>query len=156
MKIFFWAIGKPHESLVKQGVEEFSKRIQFYYKLDWEIIPGIKEASTLDPSALKKREAELVLTRVQKNDYLVALDERGTQISSVGLAEFIQKQANSGTRRLIFLIGGAYGLDESVLKVAHFTWSLSLLVFPHQLVRLLLAEQVYRACTIQKNEKYHH
>jgi 23S rRNA (pseudouridine1915-N3)-methyltransferase len=86
----------------------------------------------------------------------VALEERGKQLSSEGLASFIQSRANESARNLVFLIGGAYGLDEVVLKRAQFKWSLSELVFPHQLVRLILAEQVYRACTILKNEKYHH
>ena len=85
-----------------------------------------------------------------------ALDERGKMISSENLAELIEKRTGEGCKRLIFLIGGAYGLDESILQKAHFRWSLSKLVFPHQLVRLILAEQVYRACTILRNEKYHH
>ena len=77
-------------------------------------------------------------------------------MSSEGLANFIQARANESTKQLVFLIGGAYGIDESVLKRADYTWSLSPLVFPHQLVRLILAEQIYRACTILRNEKYHH
>ena len=80
----------------------------------------------------------------------------GKQLSSEGLAEFIGGRANESVRRLIFLIGGAYGIDESVLKIAQFKWSLSNLTFPHQLVRLILVEQLYRAFTILRNEKYHH
>jgi 23S rRNA (pseudouridine1915-N3)-methyltransferase len=86
----------------------------------------------------------------------VVLDERGKQMSSEGLSVFIQARANESTRQLIFLIGGAFGIDETVWQRANYKWSLSQLVFPHQLVRLILAEQVYRACTILKNEKYHH
>jgi 23S rRNA (pseudouridine1915-N3)-methyltransferase len=86
----------------------------------------------------------------------VALEERGKQINSVALADLLQARANESTRQLIFLIGGAYGLDEAILQRANYKWSLSTLVFPHQLVRLILSEQVYRACTILKNEKYHH
>ncbi|HKO79808.1 MAG TPA: 23S rRNA (pseudouridine(1915)-N(3))-methyltransferase RlmH, partial [Chitinophagaceae bacterium] len=98
----------------------------------------------------------LILQWLNKDDYLVVLDERGKQLSSEGLAEFIQARANESTKKLIFLIGGAFGVDEAILKRADYKWSLSHLVFPHQLVRLILAEQVYRACTILKNEKYHH
>jgi 23S rRNA (pseudouridine1915-N3)-methyltransferase len=105
---------------------------------------------------LKKKEGETILSWLSKDDYLIALDERGKSLSSPGLAEFIQKRGNESTKNLVFLIGGAFGLDEAVLKRANFQWSLSSLVFPHQLVRLILAEQVYRACTILKNEKYHH
>jgi 23S rRNA (pseudouridine1915-N3)-methyltransferase len=86
----------------------------------------------------------------------VALDERGKQMSSEALAAFIQSRANESKKNIIFLIGGAYGIDEAVLKRADYRWSLSQLTFPHQLVRLILAEQVYRACSILKNEKYHH
>lgn len=93
---------------------------------------------------------------VGKDDYLVALDERGKQLSSKKLADFIQARANESTRKIVFLIGGAYGLDEAVLKRANYKWSLSELTFPHQLVRLILAEQIYRACSIIRNEKYHH
>jgi 23S rRNA (pseudouridine1915-N3)-methyltransferase len=81
---------------------------------------------------------------------------RAKQLSSEGLADFIQTKANGGKKNLVFLIGGAYGVDDVVFERANFKWSLSQLVFPHQLVRLILAEQVYRACTIIRNEKYHH
>ena len=105
---------------------------------------------------LKKKEGDIILDWIGKEDYLVVLDERGKQLSSEGLANFIQARANTRTKQLVFLIGGAFGIDDAVIKRADFTWSLSPLVFPHQLVRLILAEQVYRACTILKNEKYHH
>ena len=88
--------------------------------------------------------------------YLIALDENGKQWNSPELAGFIQQKANESAKNIIFLIGGAYGLHESILKRCNNKWSLSKLVFPHQLVRLILAEQVYRACTIIRNEKYHH
>lgn len=105
---------------------------------------------------LKKKEGETILKFLEKGDYLVALDERGRQMSSEGLAEFIGKRSNESVKNLVFLIGGAFGLDEAVLQRADYRWSLSPLVFPHQLVRLILAEQVYRACSILRNEKYHH
>jgi len=87
---------------------------------------------------------------------LVLLDERGQTFTSPKLASFIQQRANESTRKIVFLIGGAFGVDETVFTRANFFWSLSPLVFPHMLVRLILAEQVYRACTILRNEKYHH
>jgi len=86
----------------------------------------------------------------------VALDEKGKQLSSQELAQFIQSRANESIKNLVFLIGGAYGIDEIVLKRCNHKWSLSQLTFPHQLVRLILAEQLYRACSILRNEKYHH
>lgn len=104
----------------------------------------------------KSKEAALILQNIKKDDYLIALDEKGQMLSSPQLASWIQSKADERVKQIIFLIGGAYGLHESVLQRANFIWSLSPLTFPHQLVRLILVEQVYRACTIIKNEKYHH
>ena len=156
MKIHFWSVGKQHEAYVKAGVDEFTKRISNYYPVEWTILPMPKNAGILSEPDLKRKEGELILNNLQKDDYLVALDERGKQISSEGLAELIMKRGNESVKNLVFLIGGAYGIDEAVMKRANYKWSLSQLVFPHQLVRLILAEQVYRACSINRNEKYHH
>jgi len=156
MRISFWTIGKDHESYVKNGIETFSKRINNYFRLDWEIIPPLKHAGKMSVDEIKKNEGEIILAKIQKDDFLIALDERGVQLSSEGLARQVQHCANNSAKRAVFLIGGAFGIHDAVLKRADFKWSLSKLVFPHQLVRLILAEQVYRACTILKNEKYHH
>ena len=156
MKIYFWSIGKNNESYIKEGVEDFTKRISKYYPVEWKIIPLPKNAAMMSEMDLKKKEGEIVLESLNKDDYLVALDERGKQFTSEVLADFIMKRSNESVKNLVFLIGGAFGLDEAVLKRSNYRWSLSHLTFPHQLVRLLLAEQVYRACTILRNEKYHH
>jgi 23S rRNA (pseudouridine1915-N3)-methyltransferase len=156
MKIHCWSIGKNHEPYVKAGVDDFTHRISRYYPVQWSIIPTPKNAGMLSEMDLKKKEGETILEWLNKEDYLVVLDERGKHLTSEGLAEFIQTRANDSIKNLVFLIGGIYGVDEAVLKRANFTWSLSQLVFPHQLVRLILAEQLYRACTILRNEKYHH
>jgi 23S rRNA (pseudouridine1915-N3)-methyltransferase len=156
MKFQFWSIGKNNELYVKSGVEDFTKRISNYFKVEWNIIPVPKNAGMMSEQDLKKKEGEMIMQWLDKEDYLVVLDERGKQLTSEGLADFIQTKANESTKKIIFLIGGAFGIDDTVLKRANFKWSLSQLVFPHQLVRLVLAEQVYRACTILKNEKYHH
>ena len=156
MKIQFWSIGKAHEAYVKAGIESFSKRIAHYYPVEWVILPVPRNAGMLSEMDLRKKEGETVLSWLQKGDYLVALDEKGKILNSVELAALLQQRSNESIKRLIFLIGGAYGLDESVLKKADFKWSLSKLTFPHQLVRLILTEQIYRACSINRNEKYHH
>ncbi len=156
MKISFWSVGKANDTYIKEGVEEFTRRISRYFKVEWKIIPVPKNAATLSETDLKKKEGEIIFSYLAKEDYLIALEERGKQMSSEGLASFLQARANESTKQIIFLIGGAYGIDETVLKRADYKWSLSQLVFPHQLVRLILAEQVYRACTILRNEKYHH
>src|SRR6266498_2498067 len=130
MKIQFWSIGKNNEPYVKEGIEDFTQRISKYYPVDWTIIPVPKNAGMMSEMDLKK------------DDYLVALDGIGKEMSSEKLSEFIQARANESIKTLVFIIGGAFGLDEAILKKANYTWSLSQLTFPHQLVRLILAEQV--------------
>lgn len=156
MKIQFWSVGKAHEPYVKAGVEDFTRRINNYFNTDWHMIAPPRNAAALSEPELKKAEAALVLQQLQKDDHLVLLDERGKSLSSPELAQWMQQRANESTRRLVFLIGGAFGVDDAVMKRANLSWSLSRLVFPHMLVRLILSEQVYRACTILRNEKYHH
>jgi 23S rRNA (pseudouridine1915-N3)-methyltransferase len=156
MKIRLMSVGKNHEPYIKDGVEDFTKRISKYHHAEWMIIAPVKNAARLSEKELKKKEAESILQSLDKEDYLVALDEKGKQLSSEGLAQFIQARANESTRNLVFLIGGAFGMDEDLLNKASYKWSLSALTFPHQLVRLILAEQLYRACSILRNEKYHH
>ncbi len=156
MKILFWTIGKNHEPYVKEGIELFTKRISNYYPVEWNIIATAKNAASLSETDLKKKEGDILTGLLQKDDYLVLLDESGKQLSSEELAGFIQLRANESIKNIVFLIGGAYGVSEAVKQRANYQWSLSKLVFPHQLVRLILAEQVYRACSINRNEKYHH
>jgi 23S rRNA (pseudouridine1915-N3)-methyltransferase len=153
MKIILCTIGKAHEKYVKDGVDNFTKRIGRYFPVEWKLIAPSKQT---EEAAMKREEGAAALSLLGKDDYLVALDERGKQMTSVQLSGFVQQRANESTKQMIFLIGGAYGLDEAVLQRAQYKWSLSLLTLPHQLVRLVLAEQVYRACTILRNEKYHH
>lgn len=155
MKINLWSVGKLHEPHIKDGVEIFTNRISHYNPVEWKILPSPAHG-TLNEEQVRKAEAVLVLISLKKNDVLITLDERGKQWTSIELAGFIQQKANEGSKNLIFLIGGAYGIHESVFSRSVFKWSLSKLVFPHQLVRLILAEQIYRACTIIRNEKYHH
>ena len=156
MKIVLCSVGKPHEAYIKQGVEDFTKRINNYFATEWLLVPPLKNAASLPEAELKKMEAKLVLQLLQQDDFLILLDERGKQITSPQLAQLLQQKANESCKRIVFLIGGAYGVDEAVLKRANYVLSLSQMVFPHMLVRLILAEQVYRACTILRNEKYHH
>ena len=156
MKIQFWSVGKAHEPYVKEGIDAFTKRIGHYFTADWQIIASPKNAAALSAADLKIKEGEIILNNLKKEDYLVLLDERGKQFNSEGLAAFIQQRANESEKCIVFLIGGAFGVSDTVMRRANFIWSLSPLVFPHQLVRLILAEQVYRACTINRNEKYHH
>jgi 23S rRNA (pseudouridine1915-N3)-methyltransferase len=156
VKINFWSVGKANEAYVKDGIEIFTKRIAHYYTIEWKLIPSPKNAANFSKENLKKGESEIILTLLKQDDILIVLDEKGKQLTSEQMAELIQANANKSVKNLVFLIGGAYGVDEKVIKRANHVWSLSKLVFPHQLVRLILAEQIYRSCTILRNEKYHH
>lgn len=156
MKFSFWSVGKIHEPYVKAGIEDFTQRIQKYFPVEWNTISPPRNAGALTEEVLKKQEANTIFQQLSKEDCLILLDERGKQFNSPELAILIQHKANSSIKKIVFLIGGAYGIHASVMQRADVTWSLSKLVFPHMLVRLILAEQVYRACTILRNEKYHH
>lgn len=156
MKLQFWAIGRDHESYVSEGIGDFTRRITNYFPVSWKIFPVPKNSGLLTQEDLKKKEGELILKNLSPTDFLTVLDERGKMIDSMKLAGMLQSRANESARNCIFLIGGAFGVDDSIRERSNFTWSLSPLTFPHQLVRLILAEQVYRACTILRNEKYHH
>jgi 23S rRNA (pseudouridine1915-N3)-methyltransferase len=156
MKLSLWTIGKANESYVKEGITEFTKRISRYFPVEWNIIPVPKNAAMMSEMDLRKKEAEIVLQWLKPDDYLVSLDERGRSFTSESLSGFLSDRAMDSTKNIVFLIGGAFGLDDTIIKRSKLTWSLSSLTFPHQLVRLILAEQLYRACTILHNEKYHH
>src|SRR6476620_705963 len=156
MKIVLCSVGKPHEAYIKPGVDDFTKRINNYFATEWLLVPPPKNAASLPEAELKKMEAKPVLQLLQQEDFLILLDERGKQITSPQLAQLLQQKANESCKRIVCLIGGAYGVDEAVFKRANYVLSLSQMVFPHMLVRLILTEQVYRACTILRNEKYHH
>lgn len=153
MKIQFWAIGKNNEPHFNDAIELFTSRIKHYFPVEWKIFSSPKIA---DHGLLKTAEGKILLQAASSGDFLVALDEFGKQMTSSEFATFIEKQSFKSTKNLVFIIGGAYGLDTEFLARCDFKWSLSKLTFPHQLVRVLLAEQTYRACTILRGEKYHH
>ncbi len=156
MKIQLWSIGKTHEPYIKPGIELYSKRVSHYFPLEWKLISPRKDAASLSLDERRKAEGEIILRLLHSSDILVALDAKGKQVTAEDIACFLEQKSIESVKTIIFLIGGAYGLDQSVINRANLLWSLSKMVFPHQLVRLILTEQIYRACTIIKNEKYHH
>jgi 23S rRNA (pseudouridine1915-N3)-methyltransferase len=156
MKIHLCSIGKTHDTLLRSAIENFTLRVSRYCDIEWKIIPPPKNAGMLNEKDLKKKEGEIILSSLDKNDWLVVLDEGGKEFTSQSLAGFIEARKNDSIKNLVFLIGGAYGLEDTVLKRANHKWAISKLTFPHQLVRLMLIEQIYRSFTILNNEKYHH
>jgi 23S rRNA (pseudouridine1915-N3)-methyltransferase len=156
MKLIFWSIGGKHDSNFLKAIEDYSSRINHYFGCEWKLLALPKNAATMDLEAQKNAESFMLLKSLDPVDYVILLDERGKMISSPDLASIIEQRAVNGAKRIHFVIGGAFGVNDAVRHRADLVWQLSKLVFPHQLVRLILVEQVYRACTILKGEKYHH
>ena len=156
MKIQLIVVGKTNQDFVKQGLDEFCKRLEHYFPFELEIIPDIKNTKNLSVEQQKTKEGELILQSFQAGDCIVLLDERGKEFTSVQFAQFIDKKANTGLKRIVFVIGGAYGFSSAVYDAANEKIALSKMTFPHQLIRLIFVEQLYRAMTILHNEPYHH
>lgn len=155
MKIEFWTIGKTNETYLKEGMAIFEKRIKRYLKLESVLITDVKNAKNLKSQQVKQKEGEKILTKIQNGDFLILLDEKGKQFTSVKFAKFIEKQLHQSHHRIIFLVGGAYGFSEAVYTRANYKIALSEMTFSHQMVRLFFLEQFYRAMTILRNEPYH-
>jgi len=149
-------VGSTDKKYLIEGIEDYQKRLIHYLPFDIKVIPDIKNSRHLTADQQKEKEGKALLDQVSPGDELVLLDVDGTEFSSPGFAGWIEKRMLSGTRQIIFVIGGPYGFSDSVYKRADSKMSLSRLTFPHQLVRLLFVEQLYRAMTIIKGEPYHH
>lgn len=155
MKVELWAIGKTNERYLEEGIDIYLKRLKHYLKFELRILPDIKKAGKLQPGQLKEKEGELVLKALQAGDCLVLLDERGKRLTSPAFAKFINHNIQLSHRRIVFLIGGAFGFPEFLYQKANHKISLSDMTFSHQMIRLFMAEQIYRAMTILNNEPYH-
>lgn len=156
MKIVFLVIGKTDESYLDTGILKYIKRLEHYVPFEMKIIPDIKNRKTLTEEQQKKAEGELILSNINIGDDLVLLDENGKTFSSVAFSQWIEKQMNIGSKRMVFVVGGPYGFSKEVYAKAKFKISLSEMTFSHQMIRLIFVEQLYRAFTIIKGEPYHH
>ncbi|MDD2385589.1 MAG: 23S rRNA (pseudouridine(1915)-N(3))-methyltransferase RlmH [Bacteroidales bacterium] len=156
MNIQLLVIGKTDKTHIKTGIEEYVKRINRYCKFEIKIIKDIKNSKKMSESVQKKLEGEKIIAEVSTSDQMVLLDEKGKQTNSKDFAVFLNKTLVSGAKNLIFVIGGPYGFSEEVYKRANAKISLSKMTFSHQLVRIIFAEQLYRAFSILNNEPYHH
>ncbi|PHN92502.1 23S rRNA (pseudouridine(1915)-N(3))-methyltransferase RlmH [Maribacter sp. 6B07] len=156
MTIKLLAIGKTDNGQLQELIEVYEKRLQHYVNFEIDIIPDLKKTKNLSEDQQKEKEGELILKKLAPTDVLVLFDEKGKQFSSVEFSQYLQKKMNSGIKQLVFLIGGPYGFSNAVYAKASGKISLSKMTFSHQMVRLFITEQVYRAFTILKNEPYHH
>jgi len=156
MKIKLLAIGKTDDKNLTVLFQNYEKRLRHYIKFEFQVIPDLKNARNLSEKEQKEKEGTLILNKIKPGDQLILLDERGEQYRSVDFSKFLQKKMNSGVKQIVFVIGGPYGFSEEVYRKAQGKVSFSKMTFSHQMFRLLVVEQIYRAFTILRNEPYHH
>lgn len=156
MRILLLQIDKTQDSYLAEGIEIYNRRLKNYASFETITIHVPKQVRQRSMAEQKTEEAKLILNQLTMEDQLVLLDERGKEHSSVEFSKFISQKQNASTKRLIFLIGGPFGFDQKIYDRANSKLSLSKLTFSHQMVRLFFVEQLYRAFTILKGEKYHH
>jgi 23S rRNA (pseudouridine1915-N3)-methyltransferase len=155
VKITILCIGKTNTAYLKEGISIYLDRLKHYARLEYRELPDVSSKG-LTPDQLKQKEGELLFKTLKLEDHVLLLDERGEEFSSRKFAAFIQKKLNTGAKSLVLIIGGAFGFSEEIYARANGKISLSQMTFSHEMIRLLLVEQTYRAFTILKGESYHH
>lgn len=155
MKVELRMIGKTNFDYLNEGMQLYEKRLKHYLSFESQVIPDIKNPKSLDADQIKQKEGALILQKLQKEDCLLLLDEKGKEFTSVAFAGYLEKLFYSSKKRIVFQIGGAFGFSQEVYDRADGKLALSKMTFSHQMVRLFFLEQLYRAMTIIKGEPYH-
>lgn len=156
MKILLLSVGKTDDAFFAHIIELYRKKVNFYIHFETETVPDIRKTKKLSEKEQKIREGNHLLKALQPGDYVVLLDDKGKQYSSVEFSRFIERKMHSVPKRLVFIAGGPYGFSQEIYHLAQEKLSLSGMTFTHQMVRMIFAEQLYRAMTILNNEPYHH
>lgn len=156
MKYELWWIGKTNATYLKEGIEVYSKRLTKYTNFAIKEIPDVKNAKSLSRKELKIKEGKELLKRLEAKDYVILLDENGKSYTSVQFAQYIEQMQSASYNKIIFIIGGAFGFSSEIYQRAQGKIALSDMTFSHQMVRMIFAEQFYRAFSIINNEPYHH
>lgn len=156
MEITLIVIGKTNAKYLIEGLDEYTRRLKHYITYNINILPDIKNTKNLTEEQQKEIEGKLILNALKPGDFLVLLDERGKEFSSMQFSDYLQRKMNSGLRRLVFVVGGPYGFSKDVYNKADEKLSLSKMTFSHEMIRLFFTEQIYRAMTIIRGEPYHH
>lgn len=156
MKTTLLVVGKTTDAHIEALTNDYIKRIEHYMPFEMEVIPKLKNTATLSEAQQKEQETLLIKKRLQPGDVLVLLDEHGKELRSIELANWFDRKKHVVNKRLVLLIGGPYGFHEDIYKMANEKLSLSKLTFSHQMIRMILCEQIYRAMTILNGEPYHH
>lgn len=156
MKIKLLTVGKTDDKNLEQLIDDYKRRLGHYVKFELALIPDIKNTKNLSEIEQREKEGALILKNITPTDQMILLDEKGHEFRSVEFSRFLQKKMNSGIKQLVFVIGGPYGFSQEVYKKAQGKVSLSNMTFSHQMIRLFMVEQLYRAYTILNHEPYHH
>lgn len=156
MKVKLVCMGKTDKEYIIEGVKEYEKRLKHYISFESVLLPDIKNSKNLTEIQQKEKEGEVILSQIKESDYVIILDEKGKEYSSVEFSKMIEKQMVAGLKTLVFIVGGPYGFSKQMYDRANAKISLSQMTFSHQMVRLIFTEQLYRAMTILKGEPYHH
>jgi 23S rRNA (pseudouridine1915-N3)-methyltransferase len=154
MKIECLFVGKTSEKYLEDGMQIYLKRLAHYLHFSVAIIPSVSELKNQERKI--KKESDSILSKIHEKDFVILLDEKGKEFSSVQLSDYLGKIMVNGTSKIYFIVGGAYGVSEEIKKRANFILSFSKFTITHQMIRILLLEQIYRAMTIIRNERYHH
>ncbi len=155
MKVCVWTIGKTSESYLKEGLQIYLKKIKHYVPFEYEEWPAVKVHKSTSADQVKTLEANLIFSKIKNDDLLVLLDEKGKEYTSRGFSAQLNKWQNQSAKRMIFLVGGAFGFSEELYTRSNAKLSLSQMTFSHQMIRLFFLEQLYRGYSIQRNEPYH-
>ncbi len=149
-------VGKTTENYMQEGISIYQNRLKHYIPFQMEVIPDLKNTKSLSFEQQKDKTSDLILDFLEDSDEVILLDERGKEFTSTGFARFLEQKMIASPKRLIFVIGGAYGFSEKLYNRANLKLSISQMTFSHQMIRLFFVEQLYRAMTILKGEPYHH
>lgn len=156
MKITLLVVGRTIESHFIKAIDDYTQRTQRYIGFDMQVIPELKNTKNLTEEQQKEKEAELILKALTPTDYVVLLDERGKEFRSLEFADWIEKKMITVSKRLVFIIGGPYGFDQTIYSLSQEKIALSKMTFSHQMIRLFFIEQLYRAMNIINGGPYHH
>ena len=149
-------VGKTEQGYLNDGIDEYEKRIRHYVPFEIKVITALKKTAGMALQEIRQKESVMIKNLLLPSDYVILLDENGKDLNSEGFAQFLNQRFSSGSKSIAFIIGGAFGVDDTIKNAAHFTLALSKMTFSHQMVRLFFLEQFYRAMTILHHESYHH
>lgn len=156
MKVILLVVGKTTHTYLNTGIDDYKKRIGYYIPFEMICTTDLKNTKSLSQQQQKESEGSLIQKFLEPNDFIVLLDEHGKEFTSINFSKYIESKMATVPKRLVFIVGGPYGFSDEIKNMAREKMSISKMTFPHDLIRLMFVEQLYRAMSIMKNEPYHH